>query len=420
MQRNKAVIIILIVAAIVIVALAAFYFYFMGGTAPIGNGVEVPISQGGNGSSNQSGGGQNGTTTSQQGGGQSGPGFVNQPQTYNKLRELSSLPVAGAIIFDTTNTFVRYMERGHGFIYETQAESKDTPVRISDTTIIPQIYEAYFTNKGQGVIVRYLKEPNDIIQTFYTSLKTTSSSTLSLANGIFLPPEIQALSVSPSQSKIFYLVQNGSNGAVGIVSNPDGSNKSQIFSSPLNEWLALWQQESSVTLFTKPSVHAVGYAYLVDSKSGAQKRVLGDIKGLTVLPNNDSSLFLYSAPQTGNFLGLSVIDAAKQSSSASSVATLPEKCVWSVLNKSIVFCAVPDSPPLVDYPDSWYRGDIFFSDKIEKINLKTGQTEIILDPQTLASRTMDITNLALSPKENYLLFTNKKDLTLWLLDLSAK
>jgi len=52
-----------------------------------------------------------------------------------------------------------------------------------------------------------------------------------------------------------------------------------------------------------------------------------------------------------------------------------------------------------------------------KINAKTGATNRILTPQSVANTTMDITNLVLSAKEDYLLFTNKKDLSLWLLKL---
>ena len=96
--------------------------------------------------------------------------------------------------------------------------------------------------------------------------------------------------------------------------------------------------------------------------------------------------------------------------------TLPEKCVWSLKEKGIIFCAVPFTLDSADYPDDWYRGKISFKDAIFKINYLTGENKVV--GEEILTLDFDAINPFLSSDEKYLFFTNKKDSALWSLKMS--
>ena len=80
-------------------------------------------------------------------------------------------------------------------------------------TVIPKVYEAYFGNHGQSVIMRYLKANGKTIETFVGTLPkellggdTTENNEV---KGVFLPDNIQDISISPDTTKIFYLWSSG-------------------------------------------------------------------------------------------------------------------------------------------------------------------------------------------------------------------
>ena len=416
MSKNKAILIITVAVVLVLAALAVFYFFFRGQRPATPSdivypvGADIPMGQGGASTTTGVGGGGLGS-----GGVGGGGGYVNQPQTFEqKLRLISSLPVAGATLFDkNAQTFIRYVERAEGHVYEALASDNKPPYRISNTTI-PKIYEAYWVQNGQGVILRYLKGTD--IQTFYAALKQgTTTGEQALSDGTFLPNNISTLVVSPAQDKVFYLLPR-EGGVVGVRSNPNGTQKTQLFSSFATEWLTSWQKDRSISLFTKPSSEASGFLYTLNTNNSALERVLGGIRGLTALSSPGGDLILLSRV-AGDGLTLTLFDSKTQTYSAVGKNTLPEKCVWSKTDSVVLYCAVPDYLPSGNYPDVWYQGIVSFADNLWKINTETGATNRILAPQSVANTTMDITNLVLSAKEDYLLFANKKDLSLWLLKL---
>ena len=412
MNKNRAISIIIIVIAVVLLALAILYFFFRKGSVPpvepqVPGSAVFPISPNAPGTSN----------TPSSSGNQNQPGYENQPQTFKQsLRLLSSLPVSGATIFEkNAETFVRYVERATGHIYEVQLSRTEPPYRISNTTI-PKIYEAVWVQNGDGVIARFLKDGSDEIQTFYAGLKPSATSTeQKLVDGTFLASGINALAVSPTQDRIFYLVKAGQE-TFGTRASPNGTLKAQLWSSSAHEWLVSWKESRTITLTTKPSADVPGYLYFLDATSGAFRKILSGINGLTTLHNSALSFILYSETIPSSFT-LKLLDTQKQKVSEIGVATLPEKCAWGPVDKTALFCGVPDNISSGQYPDAWYQGQTSFTDSVWKINIKTGETRMILSPQTVAQQTMDIINPMLNSKEEYLLFMNKKDLSLWVLDL---
>ena len=128
------------------------------------------------------------------------------PEITVKLKKVSSMPIAGFIVYTkerlkdvlpithrkgpdprkilrlpsvktTTKPTppltefmpsLRYVDRATGNIYQTFADKIEE--RKFSTTVIPKIYEAFFGNKGESVIMRYLKTDGKTIETFVGNL----------------------------------------------------------------------------------------------------------------------------------------------------------------------------------------------------------------------------------------------------------
>ena len=309
---------------------------------------------------------------------------------------------------------LRYVDKATGNIYQTFTDKIEE--RRFSTTTIPKIYEAYFGAKAESVVMRYLKEDGRTIQTFignlpkeYLGADATPDNEI---KGSFLPEGIKDLSLSSDSLSIFYLFNVGDN-IVGTTLNLSNNKKMQIFDSPFVEWLSFWPNNKMITLTTKPASGISGYMYGIDTNSKNLSKILGGINGLTTLTGPNGRLVLYG----NDNLSLNVYHADTKISEPLGVKTLPEKCVWSKAGEA-VYCAVPKMIDFGSYPDAWYQGEISFSDQFWKVDIKTGNATIILDPATeVEGEEIDGTKLALEEKENYLFFVNKKDSFLWELKL---
>ena len=390
-------------------------------------------------------------------------GYVPPPTTEIpevKLTKVSSMPIAGFIVFtkerlkempivspfeeggeesvipNFTSTLpkgkgtkptppatefmpaLRYVDKATGNIYQTFVD-KIEERKFSGTTI-PKVYETYFGNRGESVVMRYLKADERTIETFVGTLPkellggdTTGNNE---AKGSFLPNNVKDISMSPDGLKIFYLFESGNNSGesmIGITLNLLNNKKIQVFDSPFTEWLSFWPNSNLITLTTKPSADIPGYMYTIDSAGKNLSKILGDINGLTTLGSPNGKLILYG----NNNLSLYIYNTNSRNSDLLGVKTLPEKCVWSKAS-DVVYCAVPKSISPGGYPDSWYQGEASFSDQLWKIDIKTGNATMISDLVTITEgEEVDGIKLDLDESENYLFFINKKDSFLWKLDL---
>ena len=315
---------------------------------------------------------------------------------------------------------LRYVDRALGSIYQTFADNL-AEVQFSGP-IMPKVYEAYFGAKAESVVMRHLKGDERTIETFVGALpKEVPPPSLPLNNGeenvenkiyevkgIFLPENITDLSLSTDATKIFYLFNSGDI-AIGTTFGLSDKKKVQVLDTPFTEWNSLWPNSKIITLTTKPSSGVLGYMYTLDPTTKKLTKTLGGVNGLTTLMSPNGKLVLYS----DSGLSLYVYDVAKGTSSTAGVRTLAEKCVWNK-NSDAVYCAMPKIVESAAYPDAWYQGEISFSDEIWKIDVKTGNTTMILDPvAVLGGVRTDAIKLALDEKEDYLFFVNKKDSYLW-------
>lgn len=420
MAISKKVFIVLFVILLAGGSLLAWYAYLQRNTkTPGGSPVSglldfFPFGRGGE-TTTTGGGAEDGEGTEGVEGGEEAP--------LNRLRLVAASPVAGATTREdsaTKETLIRYVDRATGHIFETSALRAATR-RVTNTTI-PRLQEALFVENGEGVLLRYLKDDTETIVTFYGKVtpRTLTEGSVSEIEaelkGFFLPENIRHLAVSPDTKKIFFLTER-SRGATGSVANPDGTRKTDIFSSPATEWIVSWPEQKKLLMSTKPAFDVFGYAYLLDADSGALGSIVRKLPALTVLahPSLQSVLLSQGGQETATALKLLTVPTGIISELR--VETLPEKCVWSSANKDVLYCAVPRGGMRGEYPDLWYKGITSFSDDVWKINTTTGEADVFFDLEEEAQGSIDVLHPFLDAKEAFLFFTNKNDLSFWSLRL---
>lgn len=435
----KSLKIILVLVFILVMAGLAYWQFFMRGTA--GDTSTNPVNQ-------QPGFVPFGRTTTPSSTGTSttprttGNNTSNVPGTQLKiptLRLLSNTPVSGYGASTTGNsktpvasstTVVRWMDRGRGNVYEALGNSS-TITTISNT-VVPKMYETGWNKNLTALVAFGISDKNNVGGIWAelrlritpkvsstTPVITDSSLSPYELRGKNLPENIVTYAVSPKKDRVFLLVNERGVG-IGYIFKFDGSSPVQIFSTPITQVNAEWPTDSTIALTTKGAADEIGFLYFVDSKTGVWKKILGPLPGLSTKVSTDAKRVIVSVTGSSDNFLTSIYDVSKKTGTDAVIRTLADKCVWGNFYKDLVYCAAPADQVLGVYPDDWYKGNVSFADKIWQVNAATGEVHLISSIVDTSDRVIDAFNLGLDDRDNFLIFMNKNDLSLWSLDLVSK
>ena len=409
-MSKKVLITLILVIVVIPPVLIGGYFFFknsdvsvgetISNVLPFGSGANLPLAP-------------EDTENLPEEGSESIPDEFGAPK--EKLFRLSQEPVAGAVILSgkASTTMVRYVDRATGHIYDVNLETLEK-TKISNQTL-PKVYEAYFRGDGKALLLRRLRDDSDVVENLSITLTAPNNfSTSSIETGSLYSATSTLLrgdigSVSTANNNLFYTLRDNSS----VVSSAfSGAGAQTLLSSPFTDW-NLVAYGNSVLLYTKASASASGFAYTLGA-SGLTK-ILGPLNALIALPNASGNKILYSHV-LGNETRLFVKNISTGVTAEISVPTLAEKCVWSK-NTSLVYCGSPSSDIGVNEPDNWYKGISAFSDRVWSFDTESGFAKILVEPSLTLGLGVDVLEPKLSPNEDYLIFTNKADLSLWALKL---
>lgn len=334
-------------------------------------------------------------------------------QKANNLEETGKVDEVTAPYFtktiDSTQTelfekvpSLSFVEKKNGHIYKMPLDTK-VQDKVSNSTI-PNIYESFFNSTANTVVYRYLSQENAI---------SSFMATLGEVRGDFLPQDAYDFSVSKDKTRFFFVTKNN-NGALGVIGyfgNP--TKRDFVFNSPFTEWISDWDANGRIFLTTKPAYNVTSNMFLLNTTNKTITKIFGGVTGLTTMINPNGSTVLFSS--TANVSPkITTFDISKHTMRDLDTYGLSDKCIWS-RNSIDVYCAVPNSIKGNQYPDIWYQGLVSFDDYFVKINTQTGEKVTIAN--SIGETPIDGINLFLNNKEDTLFFTNKKDFTLWSLDL---
>jgi hypothetical protein len=351
----------------------------------------------------------------------------NELTTTGSLKNITDVAIGGAVFIEKDRNgvkteFLRYIEKGTGHIKEISFD-ENIPTKVTNTTITA-IYDSLWSKDGNTLIIRRLDGIDNNIQTVYGRIVSENEGQPLVLGEIgklkttILPTTVLDIVTSPLQDKLFALIKNGEN-VEGFISDFGGENpldkKLKIWESPLSEWQITWPKNDQLMLLTKPAYNVNGYLFSLSvPKEHSFNKLIGEIIGLTSLVHSGGKKIIYSETTGLGFLTY-YLDRQSGELKVLPIKTLPEKCVWSKLSESVIYCGVPKNIIASKYPDDWYKGIISFSDDIYRIDLDVNKaTRIRL--QGLPGNT-DATNPVLSPSEDYLSFINKYDGTSWMVKI---
>ncbi len=359
-----------------------------------------------------------------EGGGNVAPGEQNSnivgtisdsgSKATNKLFQISDAPVAGFVAFSPKKdspTVIRYVDRATGHIYDVNPFTLEK-TKITNNTL-PKIIETYFKNDGSAVLLRSLAN-NDTIQNISLALnapRASSTDALYTVTATGLRGNMGDVWVGPNNSLAYSLIDDNSIS----ISNFDGTKATRLFSSPFTDWRVRFDNIANVVLVTKASANVSGFAYNLNTKTGSLSKLIGPLNALTLVESPDNERFAYSYNSKGQTIfALQTIDTGEITNILP--ATFADKCVWSKKNTSTLYCGTPSNIGAYE-PDNWYQGTSHFSDQIWSFDTVNKIAENLASPGGNTNAGIDVLNPSLSPNEDYLVFMNKNDLTLWALKL---
>lgn len=423
---KKTTLTILSLFFLILIGALSYWYFFMRAVSPTIQGNPknpstgfVPINRPFGDTGNTTG--NNGIKNS----GTSTPAIVeNKP--IPKLRLLSDTPVGGYGASTTKSvTAIRWVDRGRGNIFEAKSDTLN--IATLSNTILPRVYESIWNKNLTAFVGTLLSDGATTPTNVYAELKRQSLSNASTTansvnltpynlKGKNLPDNVIAITTSPNKDRLFMLTNEAGKG-VGYVATIDGKSIVQIFTTPLTQLNVEWPEENTIAITTKGSVTQNGYLYFVSPKTGVWKKILGPIQGMSAKVSHDAHFAIVSAPGEKNIVSTTIYDIAKGTNIDAIIHTLADKCAWGNFYKNLFYCGVPAQPVSAVYPDDWYKGSISFNDKIWQVNASTGELHLISSIVDQSDRVIDTFNLGLDDKDNFLIFMNKTDLSLWSLDL---
>ena len=313
-----------------------------------------------------------------------------------------SSPVGGYTVLGSgASTTVRVVDRATGHIIDIDTRTKEQ-VRISNTTL-PGIIEAIWFNEGKGVIMRYLRESSDVIETLVISnLSTTGGETA----GTYLEENIS--SIKPiSNTEMAYIVPSGFGSNIKVYDTQKNTS-AQVYNSTLQEIMVVGGNRNNIFVQTKASYASPGYLYAVSRKNNSITKVLNGINGFNVLLSPDTSTILAT---TGGDSPFSYIyDQNLGTTNVVDVNTVSSKCVFA-RKTTEVHCGVPTRFP-DNMPDSWYMGLTPRADQIWEISSEGNLTFVT------GLQNIDVIKPQLSEDDGQLFFVNKNNGSVWVVRLT--
>ncbi|TSC69137.1 MAG: hypothetical protein G01um101456_336 [Parcubacteria group bacterium Gr01-1014_56] len=341
-------------------------------------------------------------------------------KSSQKIFKITDGPVTSATLVQTlhpTTTLARYILQENGHALEVVLDNAGVVARAISNTTIPGTLRGAWTEKGKGILLQYLEEST--IKTVYLGFPTvaaaTTTSKTSPVRIQFLPNNIIDLSVSPDGSQVAYLLKTN-DGSDGYVAKVDGSASKKLFSTPLSQMLVAWPAQKTLLLQTKSAASVLGAAFSVQTASGAVSPLVYAL-GLSALADRDFAHVVYQT--IGSIVSSYAHEVKTNKDRPLSFNPIPEKCVLSSVQSSLLYCAAPLGAVSSSYLDQWHQGVASAPDAIFSFDIKTGRSSILTAPGGEDGGVdSDIAEIAVSPDDRYLIFIKKGDRSLWALRLT--
>lgn len=341
--------------------------------------------------------------------------IVTSSGATTKVFQITSLPAASATLIQTlhpTTTIARYIRQEDGHVFDLPLDVPGAVPRVVSNITIPGGERAVWVESGKAAVMQYLDGAT--VKTVYLGFSASSTASTTLPTRLqFLPDAIIDLAASPDGKNVAYLLKTSA-GTDGYIAKDDGTASKKVFSLPLSQVQLSWPAQDTLLAQTNYASGVSGLIFSIDAKSGAVTPLVYAL-GLTASADRTFSKIIYQSTQAGTDVRSTYVHDVKTSTDrALSFDPYPEKCIWSALATSTVYCASPITYTTPGYLDAWYQGAAAVADSLLVFHVATGQSSIIASPGGADGGVpSNVLEMALSPDEHYLLFIQKGDRSVW-------
>lgn len=313
----------------------------------------------------------------------------------------------------STSTAIRFQERATGHIYDV-FEFIQSPEKVSNVTK-QKVYTTFFSSNKNQLLFQQPAFNSEKIQSTFAALTFSTSTGVEIKENV-ISNTITDLILNKNSNLLVYSVKQAGLSLI-YTANIDRTKEKLVTTLPFNEFIIDAINQNEVLITTKASRVIPGYAYTLNTTSGVLTKILGNINGLLVKVSPDKKYYLYSQSEVSRPRVQAYISSNKIFFPIS-IDTIPsEKCVYSLKNTAEIYCFGSLIYKAAQYPDDWYKGKVFNLESLYKINLEDGFVEPIYNFQ-VDELSFDAMNVHLTNNDQFIIFQNKYDLTLWSLDLS--
>lgn len=316
------------------------------------------------------------------------------------LRQLSLRRAAGYAPYAATasSSAVVYMaEAGTGHIY-TIDPITGMENRISNITI-PTARHAVFSDDKTLAVVGSADNANVLtIVTLPHGSTTLDSFTIAA----------DAFSFSFTNNNILLYAEQNNSSVEAYAYNIAKKTKTALFTLPFRDATIIWGATSGATHLAYPRTasHYEGYMYQI--KSGTMSRLPISGYGLSANANAPYAVF---SKRVGDLYESSIYETSSGRENPLSFAFLPDKCV---LEGTHMLCGLSKQGYTTASPDTWYSGEVTYSDELWYTDLEFNTSEFVLDLETESGRQLDVINPRIQSDAAAAYFINKADQSLWI------
>jgi hypothetical protein len=324
----------------------------------------------------------------------------------SRLRQLTTSPVAGfkeVMISTTTPALLYYVEMGTGHVYTINTASGES-IRVSATTF-PQTVDADISKDGRYYAFRSASASKSAPLT----VGTLSTSTVSITRSY----EGTALDVAFNDQNELYILNRDGDTSSAVTYSLQSNSSAPLFTLPFLEATVDWGSTKSGPhlVYPKPATSLEGQLYRVEGNSFIRLPIQG--LGLTAIQSGNK--ILYNVIKNQRLQSYFFINSIKVSESLDS-PVLVEKCI-GVADEGVFICAQDGSKTNLRNQDTWYTGELIFSDSVWILDSNSFTGELLFNSFEETGRTLDIIKLGLNQTGEVLYFINKLDNTLWMYEL---
>jgi hypothetical protein len=326
------------------------------------------------------------------------------PPEYVPLRQLTTRRVAGytEVLKASSSPAVYFVEGGTGHVYRLNLQDSSEQ-RISNITIAGA-KEAAISPSGDYAVIKTGDRESGEVTVVHLIEDALESYVL----------DEEVIDFTVTDNNLLLYTTSGATGIIGRSHDLTTQAWSGLFTIPFRTTRVVWGAGASDTHYLYPKTSRSLEGYLYSTKDGPLTREHASGYGFAAVLNG--SYTLYTTTLGERYVSI-ISHIENNNVSESTLSVYPEKCTPDI-ELVLFYCGAGNEFSTQDFPDSWYRGEVSFTDKLWKIDATSGESTLLIDTLEVSGRQLDIVSLYVGKGSLNLFFKNKTDQTLWAYDLT--